>query len=278
MKQDITLKVGRERDISLEGTIFEPKYEKPDSLIIFTPGISSTYRDYQKFLLEPLAEEARVLTYNLRGHGKSEGKFDPPILVEDLENIVKQQVTPVVLLGQSIGAGISAAAAKTQGNVCGVYMINPYLDPEFLSDTQLKYVSLAQKSTYTGLPTLIDPILHHLFKGFHNRRPIRDFGSLKKVKLSESIDDIPISWIISDKDEVLGTIDNQEHYSKIRQILSLHYPNSTDRSELAQGLNHCLNTTKGDYAPFMKKEKGKDSERIVTDIIEFTRACVKATA
>lgn len=270
----LRLNVGHEKKLELEAGLKEPAH--PNAVIIFTPGISRTYEDYVQHLLDPLAEEASVLAYNLRGHGTSDGRFDPPALTGDLEDIVDLLSQPVVLLGHSIGAGIAAAAAKTRADARGAYLLSPYFDSEFLAGRPRKYVALARILTYTGIPFLTDPLVRLCNKGFHNRAPIRDFGRLLKAVRPESVAK-PVAWIVSDRDEMLGTLDNDMHYRRIQNVLRELYPDyGRDRSALAKGLNHCLNVTTGSMSPFLHEPSTQVRDRIVTDIIEFSRACMVA--
>lgn len=276
MREKLMLNVGRDERIQLEGLILEPNFTKAQSTIIFTPGISSHFEDYLP-LLEPLAEEAHVVTYDLRGHGRSQGVFDPPKLVEDLEDIAKMLAKPVCAIGQSVGASIAASAANTQECIKGVYLITPYLCTDSLSIGPRCGVYLARALTYTGIPYVLDALLRRN-KAFKNRTPIQDTGRLVKAKAPRCAQEKPTSWIVADHDAVLGTLNNPRHFDAVCGRLRELYPHGHDRSALAHGLNHCLNITPGDYAPFLKDEPGKNRDAIIADMLDFAKGvCASET-
>ncbi len=273
IREDIKLRVGRDKQIALDGVLLEPSSTKSHYTLIFTPGISSKYQDYAT-LIESFGEQTRVIAYNLRGHGTSEGAFDPPKLIEDLEDIIQEQTGPVCLLGQSVGAGISAKASARCQNVKAVYMLTPYLGIEFLGRKQRAGIRTLRALTFIPGPLQVaDAVLYFSGisqpAGFNNRQPLQDLGRLVKIKSAECKTNKPVAWLVSSCDEVTGTLNNPAHYEFVRKKLKEMYPDGEDHSEFAQGLNHCLNLTKGDMRPFLKPENGKNGEQILTRIVDF---------
>ena len=86
-----------------------------------------------------------------------------------------------------------------------------------------------------------------------------------------------VGFYISDRDLVFGTFGDPRHYYFLRKKLAEMFPDSTDYSEVHRGLNHCLNLGIADFSPFMKPEKGKNSDRIIETIIDFYRQAVNGS-
>lgn len=75
-KETVEFKVGEEKKVSLKGIMMSPDISKPQSTIFFLEGLGGDYRDYM-FLLEPLADEFRIVAHNYRGHAGSGDYFNP---------------------------------------------------------------------------------------------------------------------------------------------------------------------------------------------------------
>ncbi len=266
-EEKIMFKVGKNNKddyekIELEGLVLS-KSTPSSGTVVFSQGISGHFKDCENILF-PLAEEFDVITFNQRGHGKSEGRFDPMKMGDDLDEITYDGS---FILGLSAGA---VGALTMETDVASIFLINPYLGPDFLSKKQRFCLYAAKCLSYTG----IQKIIQYLFSikdlnkksGFHNKRFIDDYAKLTKVP--EFYLNKKVGFCVADKDEVLGTLNNEEHYNNIINKFSIFY-DATDYSHIAKGLNHCLNKKKKDFAPFLKDETGKDSNKIIETIIEF---------
>lgn len=257
--------------VRLECRIYEPRGPKK-STIVFIPGISAHIRDYDEFL-DDLASSHRVIAYNLRGHGTSQGTFAPHVLAEDLKKVI-DALAPVNLLGHSLGAGIAAIASKENCRVRGVFMLAPYLGVDVVSAS--KRAMLYAARVFAAIPTVEDLVLHYgAMYGlkFHNHHPMRDLGRLTNMKSEQCRTLNRVAFIIPDHDEVLGTYDYEQSLYVNERLIDI-CPRSEDHSILGTGLNHCFNLKRGDYRPFLKREN-KPRDQILQSITNFYEGITK---
>ena len=267
------IKVGKRakddsKKISLLGITLEPNQVKGN--ILFLQGFSGHFEDYFPHFLLSLAETFKVEVYNYRGHLGSKGKFDVSLSSQDAETMLEKIGAPASLLAHSYGANI--ATHMDSGNIQRTYCINPLFDSQmlpFLSRAGIRFLRAA--SFVPGLLQIPDYMLDSagLAKkaGFQNRHTLQSLASL--AKLEETEHDKPMAFALSDSDEVLGTRNNSARYLLLMDRIKSRYRHAENRSELVRELNHCLNLNKNDFTPFLKPEKGKDSDRIIEDIINF---------
>jgi len=257
--------------IELEG-IVSVKNTSSLASVVFCEGISSHYEDYMPFLDE-IGEIFDVAAFNHRGHGKSQGIYDSMLLSDDLDSVLSDEKLVIahslVPVTHSVGA-VSPLGSEKKAD--SVFMINPYLGPDFLGPNQRALLYLTKFFTYSYLHKPIQQILSigNISKnmGFHNKNFISDYTNLLNVPKEYSRDK-NVGIIVSDKDEVIGTLNNRQHYDYIRRTLIGMFDNVMDYSHSAYGLNHCLNLNKGDLVPFMKREHTKDTTMIMDSILDF---------
>ena len=93
-------------------------------LVICVPGMGELRQSYR--LLAPLLveQDCRVVTMDIRGHGDSDASFtsyDDVALASDILALIDMLGEPVVLVGNSMGAGAGViAAAETPANIAGL--------------------------------------------------------------------------------------------------------------------------------------------------------------
>lgn len=103
--------------------LFSPLKLNKDATVIFTHGIAEYSKSYFEFAETLKNEGYHVITYDLRGHGKSKGERGTvdsyKILLEDLDYLVKKAYTKtkkVFLYGHSLG-GVITNLYISKGNV-----------------------------------------------------------------------------------------------------------------------------------------------------------------
>ncbi|MBW2986001.1 alpha/beta hydrolase [Candidatus Woesearchaeota archaeon] len=254
--------------ITLLGVTLEPNVSKGQ--ILFLPGFSGNFEDYSAHFLEALAETFRVDAYNYRGHPGSKGKFNTARTLDDTELILDKIDNPVLILAQSYGANL--AARLEPDKVKSTYCLTPLFDLQMLPILQRVGVNILNVTGY--LPGIL-PTIDYIFDstgiakkaGFPNTHPLQSFAQLAKLKKTPH--NKPTAFALADNDEILSTRNNVARYIHLVDQIKTVYPHAKNRSELVRGLNHCLNLTKGDFVPFLKPEKGKDSDKIIEDIVNF---------
>jgi pimeloyl-ACP methyl ester carboxylesterase len=236
--------------VALEAGVYEPKRSR--NLVIFTPGISATFTDYNPFLQDLNNNNITVIAYNVRGHGKSEGRMTQQALVEDLEALIGIQEQPLSLVGHSLGANISAHA---HGPVKSQLFLAPFISKHSLSGMNRLGYGLMRALHLLGT---LAPLDRYATKkgpeaGFNNREPVHDFVELSTFN-AHRLPQRRTGWVIPDKDEMLGTWTSSAHYEALKNQLQKAYPDGFNMSFLAKGLNHCFNLKPFDFTPFFKTE------------------------
>ncbi len=279
-KETIEFKVGEEGYISLEGLVLSPHLSKPEATIYFLEGLGGDFRDYM-CLLEPLADEFKVVAHNYRGHSGSQGYFHPADCANDLLDIVNTEEGKVHLLGHSIGSMISInSASKKPEKFSSNYMIAPFSDVIFLPDRLKKSVKLL--NAFEGALPFIDKVLYKTGiskKRGHCNHVLQAHSKIDKDGIRNHYQrynqgNIPTAFVLTRNDEVLGTAD-EHHYNKINDLLLFYIPKIENRSALFQGLNHELNLEGS--CPFLKPElyrktgNKKDTKKLIENIAEFYR-------
>jgi len=257
------------KKIKLDGYIIDPK--KAKGTVFFLQGFSGRYDDYLEHFLFPIGEEFHVVTYNHRGHSGSQGKFNAKRGAEDWKEITESMGRePAYLLGHSYGANL--ATRLESDKIQSTYCLTPLFDLQMLPFLHRLSINILNTAGY--IPGLLQTIDYGIESagiaekaGCPNNCPLQSFAQLAKLK--ETTSDKPMAFALADIDEVLGTRDNTARYLHLVNRIKARYPQAKNRSELVRGLNHCLNLTKNDFTPFLKPEKGKDSNRIIEDIINF---------
>lgn len=255
------------RKIALEGFIVSPgRFSKGD--ILFLQGFSGRHEDYMNLLL-PLGEEHRVITYNYRGHGSSKGRFRNKFALQDMMQVLDTIPKEGNILAHSYGANL--AAGMSSDKVDRIYCIEPLFNKQMICAGFRLGIDAAKAAGY--IPVILGLPDYFLGKtgiakrlGFNNSEPLQSLRELAKI--SEKKCSKKMAFALSDKDSLFGTQNPGKYMALIDRIIK-SYPQAKDRSELVRGLNHCLNLAPDDFKPFLKPEAGKNSDRIIEDIVNF---------
>ncbi len=100
------------------------------STIVFLHGLGGTIEQW-RVTIDSLAPSARVLAYDLRGHGRSsaprDGDFSAAAMTADLAAVLDAaHVTRATLVGHSLGAAIAAHFARVDSaRVAGLILLDP---------------------------------------------------------------------------------------------------------------------------------------------------------
>lgn len=115
-------------------------------VVVCVPGAGDVRAEYR--LLRPLLQQAgyRVVTMDLRGLGESSvawPDYTASATGSDIVALVRQLAAgPVILLGDSYGAGAAAwAAAAMPNDVAGLVLIGPFVRDVELSAEQQQYLA-----------------------------------------------------------------------------------------------------------------------------------------
>jgi pimeloyl-ACP methyl ester carboxylesterase len=91
--------------------------------IVFIHGFTGSYLSWERQLFGPLAEEFRLLAYDLRGHGASDKPLDPSrytdatLWADDLDAVIRaKQLHRPVLVGWSYGGYVIADYVRRYGD------------------------------------------------------------------------------------------------------------------------------------------------------------------
>jgi pimeloyl-ACP methyl ester carboxylesterase len=258
-------------DVLLKGCIYEPSQQVVGTLQ-FVHGWTSQYKEYAS-LLEPLSERYRIVAFNLRGHGGSQGIFDRDKCVEDVVGQNKEYcVGPTGLLGHSAGSFSLMAAEKC--NYRSMAFFTPYLCPSFLPKGLRALVKFLDISRATSIINKFEdglkevecryPWLHRKYLNVENLA--RNSIALNDMDLRSFKVHLPLLYFLSDKDGTLGTDDPTKHL-KYKEVLQSIADKVIDCSEFVCGLNHNLNFNDSDT--FLKEEPGKNKERILRCLDDF---------
>lgn len=253
------------RKIALEGFIVSPgRFSKGD--ILFLQGFSGKYEDYMHLLL-PLGEEHRVITYNYRGHSSNKQRFNDKAVLSDIEQVLDTIPREGNILAHSYGANLAARLASDKAD--RIYCIAPLFNPKMFAGKFRFGINAAKLAGYVpGILKVSDLFLDKTGLsgrlGFNNSAPLQSLRELAKI--SEKKCSKKMAFALSDNDSLFGT-QNPGRYMLLLDKILESYPQAKDRSELVRGLNHCLNLQ--GLVPFLKQEPGKDSNKIIEDIIDF---------
>ena len=254
------------KTIPIFGITLEPKSQSKGN-ILFLEGFSGNYEDYLSFFLRPLSEAFRVDAYNYRSHIGSHGRFNNDSNLDDAQTILEEIPGDVFVVAHSYGAYL--AARLDSDKVKGVYCIEPVFDPQMLSTLPRLGVNAANTAGYVpGLLQVMDAFLNKTWLnerlGFKVVSPLQGLRELARTSASDCSK--PMAFTLASEDRTLGS-HQQSRYLALIDMVRAAYPHAKNRSEVAEGLNHCLNL-KG-FEPFLKPEKNKDSDKILEDIVDF---------
>lgn len=210
-------------------------------------------------LLEPLSDSLRVIGYNYRDQGAK--RFNPYKAVGDLEGLVRSQDGPILLGGHCTGAAMSSSV---KDDVAGRVLICPYLGSELLSSLPRIIYRIGRLLPLCQFDRLIAYLGLDRFIGIRTPIPLQDVWSLRNFQPG-SKDDSPY-WMVASHDEILGTMYSRRNYDSVRSALKSAYPDGTDKSRLASGLTHSLNTIPGHLIPFLSSCPKRRKDRIIDSI------------
>lgn len=229
------------QDLQLFYQCWEKKNAKGS--IIFTHGLGEHSDSYHRLIENFKNDHWNFYGWDLRGHGKSEGKrgyvegfnnfvYDLEIIVQHLKNNIQIQ-EPIILLGHSLGGLITTKylLLNDVSSISGVVLSSPgfgfALDVPFIKDRAarilkvlLPKITLWNEITYDMLTRDEDVIKE--FEKDHLRHDLISSGIY--LGMIESIDFIfkkakdlklPLFLQISDKDPVVSTSAAKDFYSRI---------------------------------------------------------------
>jgi pimeloyl-ACP methyl ester carboxylesterase len=214
-------------NVKLSGT----KYGSGKDKILFTPGLCSDDRVYQKFL-QGLSERGfTVYSFSYRGTG-SPGQFDISQNLIDLEHVAKQLAGDgkIAIVAHSLGASLTLKLAdKSPQTISSAYLLAPYLGISLMpSPLRISYRLVKPIWKWPLINTLGIGIgiLIAKSKGYKFGKRALDI-IMDTAKMEIGIPQIPHVVVAPDKDRMLG----RKHY----KLRDLNY------SEIAAGLRHSFN-------------------------------------
>lgn len=119
------LEIHTEDGIKLEGVVYEPK--KFHATLLFFAGRSQDSVGVIKKLADNY-KGFRIVTFNYRSYGKSEGKINEEFLYSDaslIAKLVQKNYGDFYLLGFSLGSVVAANIAQTHKTL-GIYLIGSF--------------------------------------------------------------------------------------------------------------------------------------------------------
>ena len=116
----------------LQAVRVEAQTPNPVATLVFTHGAFGTAAHFEK-IAEALSRSYEIYLINLPGHGRSACDFSPTVaaMAQRVATYLNAHRTqPLVLIGESIGANVLAAAVPMlQQNVRAVLMVDPPVGP-----------------------------------------------------------------------------------------------------------------------------------------------------
>ena len=125
-----------EDGITLAGTWYEPS-TRPAPAVVLVHMLQKDRRDWDSLAIRLAAQGVGTLTFDLRGHGESQGTRpeDLSVMVQDVRAARRFLVglTDVVpgrlgLAGASLGANLAALLAAGDSSITSVALLSPSLD------------------------------------------------------------------------------------------------------------------------------------------------------
>ena len=183
----------RFQDIEYE--VFGPN--NPGPPIVLIHGVGTDIHDFNS-VVHSLASKHRVITYSLRGHGRTQDPgtgFDLPTLASDLKVLINAlKLDKVVLVGHSAGGQVAMEFTKKHPELVsklilediGVLPRNPFGASEFLRVRHEAEFLRSLNHTYDNERSLLVDLLP-LFKGDETgaREMIR---KMRKNSIDEKLD------------------------------------------------------------------------------------------
>jgi pimeloyl-ACP methyl ester carboxylesterase len=126
---DFTLHSG---EVTLRGWLFQPEHA-PKGLVVYLHGKDANRWGGDRAARHLVKEGFAVLAYDQRAHGASSGEFCTygHYEVEDLKRALDQVgITPVYVVGESMGAAVALQAATSEKRIRGVVAAASFSDLE----------------------------------------------------------------------------------------------------------------------------------------------------
>ena len=160
------LSLRTEAGVELEGVVYEPK--KPSSTLLFFAGRSHDSVGLIK-KLSTTFENVRIITFNYRSYGKSEGIASEKNILKDgmqIADYVKKNYGNFYILGFSLGSSVAAFVAS-KNDILGVFLVASF--DSIASLAKEKFVK-------RGIFPMID--LSEIFRyKFNNRLHVQEIES-----------------------------------------------------------------------------------------------------
>jgi dienelactone hydrolase len=125
-----------EDGLTLAGTWYEPS-SRPAPAVVLVHMLQKNRRDWDGLATRLASEGVGTLTFDLRGHGESQGSQpqDLSVMVQDVRAarrflVGRTDVVPgrVGLAGASLGANLAALLAGEDNSIASVALLSPSLD------------------------------------------------------------------------------------------------------------------------------------------------------
>lgn len=210
--------------------LIEPKEKPKDKTIIITHGIAEYSKSYLEFSKKLSANGYHVITYDLRGHGKSKTERGTVNsyheLLDDLDFLVNRaykNTNKVYLYGHSLGGVVVNLYTKLRRKTDGIIIAASPIKNSFL----LRVLSLFPKKITNKIKVTTnfkDPNLSHnyIYKKdefdldyfsfkYINEVLIKGLKELNKGKINQ---DLPVLYIYSKNDKLAKLKNGKTLYNK----------------------------------------------------------------
>jgi pimeloyl-ACP methyl ester carboxylesterase len=202
-------------------------------IFIHPPLLSSANFYYQQ---QELSEKFKVITFDMRGHGKSDSgkeKFTYPLIVKDIVAILKHlQIKNAFIAGYSTGAAIALEAMRNHQELfCGGILMSPMISPtSFYIKSLIQLASLlSNKTTFSLLAMAIcngNADLPSTYERLNNEAHKGDYQKIKEYyQYSSTFNFIDCLTAIVQPNLLLYG-GNDSNFIKTKQIVSEKLPNS----------------------------------------------------
>lgn len=135
----------------LQGTV----YGQGTTAVVLAPMYTAGQESWTQFAQDLAAQGYRVMTFDYRGYGASEGSRDPATAADDLTGAVAylrgHEFAPVVLIGAGLGGSAAIRVASQDNTIAGAALISAprTYPPESASTLSITDTELAALSVPT---------------------------------------------------------------------------------------------------------------------------------
>lgn len=212
--------------------------ENPQATIVFSHGIAEHHKRYEMFYGYLNNNKINVVSYDLRGHGRSGGKRgyvkSLDVFIKDLEEITswtkKRYGDKVFLVGHSMGALISNLYACKNDNISGVIASGAAGDfskgTNFLRIIPAKLLWFVKIKTNFKDPNLYsdkshvnslerdDFLLSYFYLSLIGETMIKGIRRLKRFSANIKV---PYLVLHGEEDKIITTESNDTFYNNLQQ-------------------------------------------------------------